>query len=224
MVTWLRARYVTAPLVVVASSLLLGAAPPRPRTDERCAARKAAMKWAATNRLILPRTLKQFSAYSMVYRKAIYHELSQADRESLWREHLTSFLGAGSVLTTEQQATVRFVLSRLDSYVGSSAAGRAALKRDGLTPQRLKDQFGPTLARLIFSTLGPEEPLTLAIQAGSLRTIGERTTKSLPYCNCSIASDWCGNGHCGLSSTDCMPVDEGCGTLWCHECDGVCEL
>jgi hypothetical protein len=197
----------------------------------------AALEWAEANRVTLPTTLPKFAGYSMLYRKAIYHELSLQQRRALWREHLSSFVGPDSRLTAKQQALVRSVIGGINSYVAAPAKARDALARDGLTAKRLKAEFGDQLAREIFTDLGGADPRTNETRT-SVSNTGTRElastvsvpnsqksvkTESLPFCSCSVESDWCSHGMCSDIHHDCIATDEECGTLWCYTCDGLCE-
>lgn len=127
------------------------------------------------------------------------------DRRNLWREHLTSFKTSG--LTSPQRATLDTVIARLDRYVDEPHIARAALERDGFTPERLKADFGAELAKRIFATLGPVGSANVSSDAQS--------------CECSSESDWCGSQTSCVTGA-CMPRSCCCGTLWCYPCDGNC--
>lgn len=177
--------------------------------------------------------LATLSRYPMLYRKAIYQRLTSAERVKLWREQLASFLGPRSALTPPQQATVTFIMNRLNRYVGTAAMGRAAAARDGITRARLSAEFGDSLAGALFATLGPAQvtgdivaatgPSEVRSSKGSLqRTAAPRATlASMQFqCDCATGSDYCSSGsHCrGGMCTEIF----GCGFLWLSWCNGLC--
>jgi hypothetical protein len=183
---------------------------------------QVARDWVSAHRAFLPTTLAGMSAYPMVFRKAAYHELSASRKASLWREHLSSFLRPEGRLTSNQKAIVRGVISKVEVYLDGTRGKQAAV-RDGLTPARLRVAFGDSLARSIFATLGPQERRQPESGSAVLSKITGKATplQAMPYCSCSRGSDFCGGGgHCGVG--DCVVVNDGCGLLWCHECDGQC--
>src|SRR5688572_20533215 len=135
---------------------------------------QVANDWAVANRANLPTKLSGFSEHEVAYRKAIYNLITVEQRRELWREHLTSFLGPASRLTAAQQKVLQGAIARLDEYVDLPAKAQAAIKRDGLTPKRLRTLFGDSLAAAIFATLGPpaerSRVATQASQAGMYGT------------------------------------------------------
>ena len=167
-----------------------------------------AKRWAEANRETLPTTLSTVSTLPLAYRRAAHELLSLAQRRSLWREHLATFLEPRFALSDSQRATIHLAISRIDRYVDAPGTSRAALGRDGF-PELVRAQFGDSLGRVIFATLGPSARLT------------ERSGD----CNCSRSEDFCGGigggTHCGV--TDCVTTITGCGWFWCSSCDGQCE-
>jgi hypothetical protein len=184
---------------------------------------QVANDWAVSNRANLPTTLNGFSEHELAYRKAIYNLITIEQRRELWREHLTSFLGPASRLTAGQQEVLQGAIARLDEYVDLPAKAQAAIKRDGLTPQRLRTLFGDSLAVAIFATLGPPAERSRVATAvdGAVATLtGKTDSPQGGDCECSTESDWCVGSSC--RPLPCM-YKLGCGTFWCHICDGLCS-
>lgn len=203
---------VIAPLVIASAVVTAGFV--RKQLESPCVVAKA---WVEEHRSSLPTTLAQMATYPTVYRKAIYSALTIPERRGLWRAHLESFLGPTSILTAEQQDTVRAVLSRLDRYVNDTASARRAIKDDGLRT-RLRAQFGDSLSRAIFASLGPREIRDDEGSAG-LKKAGV----SLGECSCSYSDDWCLSGSiCLLGGAGCTFTQGGCGLFWCSDCTGQC--
>lgn len=180
--------------------------------------------------------IASLSSCSVPERRRIYGDLTTYERRMLWNEHLLSFVGPGSHLTADQEESLQTVISRLDEYFGPD--GTAALERDDLTPARLTQEFGEPLARAMFATLGTDvrygghpagQTHVVLDERGAVAGIDYRLpgldplqeVGSPPYCQCSQQSDWCCQGECGLGEDDCI-VQSGCGTLWLHDCDGLC--
>jgi hypothetical protein len=45
----------------------------------------------------------------------------------------------------------------------------------------------------------------------------------LPFCECSVASDWCKDGkHCKAGKIPCIRVGYSCGSTFLSPCDGWC--
>jgi hypothetical protein len=242
-------RRILLVLVVLSSVAVLGAASGRPKPPCEIA-HDWAVGQATSHRL--PTTLPEFSQYSLPFRRAIYSELTADQRIALWREHLTSFLGATSPLNAEQQATVRFTIDQLDRYLHlEPEQARAALKHDGLTAATLTAQFGDSLGRIVFGILGddrtngitPVAPAHLyrvsftdhvvqwlhATNFGSSASIEgapTATATTAVLCDCSYTNALCGAADCIYRMENCQIVYPwpGCGTLWLFDCDGLCNL
>jgi hypothetical protein len=226
----LRRKYVVLPAAIVALSTLVAASAAPP---PRCAADVAA-EWAQSHRATLPTTLPEFSKYDAVYRHAIYHELTPAQRAGLWRRQLEPLAGSGSTLTAPQQAKVRLLLSRLDYYMTAPAAeARGALDRDGFSSAALRAEFGVQLGRAIFEDLGAPTRRNGGVVAseaaqarpGEARADAESASLAMvSTCHCSYDSDWCsGDNYCIRNGWECVHEDSCCGTIWMYECDGRCS-
>lgn len=206
--------------------LVIGATGATPRGTERPC--EIARRWVESHAWAIPTTLERFSRYPLLYRRVAYDKLNFAQRRSLWREHLESFLGPQSKLTQGQQGILRYAISRLDQYIEAPARSHAALERDGFTIPRMRAQFGDSLARTIFFTLGPDEPRLASVQGvrtslprGNLKESATNKAAQLPDCSCNIGSDWCSSGS-SCNTSNCRWLPDGCGTLWCYSCNGAC--
>jgi len=183
-------------------------------------------EWLPEANAPLKVTLSSMAACTQPERKIIYRYLSMEQRKELWRSHWSSFLGEGTKLNAKQQATLRMALSHIDNYFVSVTGGRTGLETDSLTSKRLKAEFGDSLAIAIFAILGPDQKFTGHNLASLLRaqnsaTGGPSALQELPYCNCSISSDWCCTGTCS-NSVECV-TQGGCGTAWMYDCNGLCS-
>ncbi|MGH2348221.1 MAG: bacteriocin fulvocin C-related protein [bacterium] len=181
--------------------------------------------------------LERFSACSLPERRLAYADFTLTERRALWRSHLTSFLVKEPRLTPTQQLTLRSIIRSLDSYIDTENRARAALERDGFSAARLRAEFGDSLGKALFATLGTDDRL-LGHTVGEtgvakspdgtlLVTTSHLTPTPAPklpvYCSCSMSSDWCCQGTCGNEESDCV-TQGGCGTFWLYTCNGLCEL
>lgn len=170
--------------------------------------------------------LADLNGCTLFERRLIYDRLPIAKRRSLWAEHLSSFLHPVSLLTAAQQATVRRTIERLDYYITAPSGAeqaKAALENDGMTASRLRAEFGDSLGKAVFATLGPDE-------RAFGHTVGDHPWNGVPalssngnrliYCSCSQVSDWCCQGTCGPFA---CTAGGNCGTLFMFECNGVCQ-
>src|SRR5687768_6633426 len=81
--------------------------------------------WVEAQRHELPQTLPELSRFPIPFRKAIVHVLPSEVRVALWRDHLVSFVGAGSALTADQQALVWDAIAELPVvFAGSPDVGQ----------------------------------------------------------------------------------------------------
>lgn len=173
-----------------------------------------ASEWAFANRDRLPTTLRAFREHSASERRAIYRELSDADRRNLWRAHIQYVLDAGLELTQQQRLELDLIVLRIDEYVGNPILGRRAHARDSLD-SRIRDTFDPRTAALLFASLGDEV---------APKQAAREDRNNYPNCSCSTSSSFCMILVCtygGWADEDCIPVP-GCGLFWCYICDGAC--
>lgn len=179
-----------------------GSKPPEPE----CV---VAARWAKAHVDELPRTLSGISSYKLAYRQAIYAQLTRAERLSLWHEQF-EYYGKLASLSSEQRSYLASVDRELDEYFGP--------ERNAAAEDRYHDRavsiLGPALAKDVFANLGIN---TLeqreSAQPGALQEA----------CACSTSSDWCGPTglDCG-TGISCTGSTSGCGTFWCHACNGSC--
>lgn len=215
--TSIRRLLFIVPISLVLGAAILGLAKPASTPD--CV---VAAEWAFENRSNLPATLSEFSTFRMSYRRAIYRELDSLTQMRLWREHFESFLDGDTQLTPEQALYLETLISNVDRYVGNPIIARKAVSHDSVTVVA-KRVFGDSLARAIVATLGPEEQPITRDAPQSLNS-DDSDSNTPPVCSCSYSSDWCyvSVSHCILAADDCRPTTGGCGTLFCHDCTGIC--
>jgi len=156
--------------------------------------------------------------------------LTSAERTALWRTHLTRFLNSEYKTTSEQRALIEEVLAMLPTL--TDTGGRRAV-----TEARIQERsialFGAKEAKLVFATLGSEDPAGIdptktRISESSLvptfipALLSAITKKLMPLdCECAKDSDWCGgSNHC--SDQVACTHTSGCGTIFIFTCDGFC--
>ena len=112
--------------------------------------------WVARHRDALPQTLDELARLPMQFRRAIVNAVPPAVRVSLWREHLSSFLGPDSELTPAQRALVEEAIVELPViFDGPDDVGR---ERAARLEARMAELLTRQQAGRIFATLGPPEP------------------------------------------------------------------
>jgi hypothetical protein len=178
--------------------------------------------WARLNKDKLPQAYEDFAQYPLAYRRAIFAELSAAQRSKLWCEHLASYRaskGAGLSQDQEQVLDSAMRLARDHTTFTPGTPGRAQREKalSDLSEVALT-AYGEDEARALLATLGPAQVNVMPL-AGC------------PGCECSTASDWCGPGYCcpnfdcanvGHGSTCGCSSNGGCGTFWGYDCNGMC--
>lgn len=187
---------------VVAAGLIVAGRTPAFAEGEQVAARK----WVEANMDRLPRKYEEVVAHPMAYRRAIYAQLPQNDRQSLWLEQLQRYRSAHPGLSAEQ----RDVLDVASAFV---ERGFVAAEGEFGANERMRESmiaaFGEDGARALFTRLGPEPDPT-----GSVGTAGA-------VCTCSTWDDWCSGTTC-MNFGECDRTSSGCGTFWSTHCDGIC--
>ena len=173
-----------------------------------------AKRWVESRNGALPSDLKSFSLHTTSYRKAIYRALPREVQLKLWHEQFAYYRTAES-LSPVQRAFVAEVESAIDEYFGPDRIHEF----DRLYKARAVEILGKPLARQVFADLGINTPEDLAsvvvVPAGKLAT-----------CECATDSNWCDRGTnpdvCCVRGGSCETSSSGCGTLWCHSCNGTC--
>lgn len=164
-----------------------------------------AARWVTAHSGALPQTLKDLSTYSLAYRKAIYNKLPREVQLAMWHEQLR-YYSQSSQFTGDQRAFIAEADAKLDQYFGPEH--RDAAK--AIYEVQAQAVLGFDQAKQVFATLGVNPPAE---------------AQNLPAdCECSTGSDWCNPfGPSCASDASCNTTDSGCGTLWCHSCNGSCS-
>ena len=114
------------------------------------------LAWVESHRDTLPRTLAELSEFPVAFRKVIVNYVSPEARTAFWREHLTTFIGADSALTEDQQTLVRDAIVELPMMFNSSREeGQARAKA---LEDRMRNLFTRQQAAAMFGMVGPPEP------------------------------------------------------------------
>ena len=112
--------------------------------------------WVEAHRDTLPTTLAELSAFPVPFRKVIVNYVSPDARTAFWREHLTSFIGADSTLSPDQQMLVRDAIDDLPlMFSGPRQEFEARAKA---LENRMRDLFSRRQAGEMFGMVGPPEP------------------------------------------------------------------
>ena len=114
------------------------------------------VKWVDTHRDSLPQDLTELSTYPMPFRRVIVNKVPAEVRAAMWCDHLSSFLGPGSGLSSDDQAYLRELIVDVPAAVVGPA--ETARERFVAFSMRCKGQFAPALAMRLFETIGPLEP------------------------------------------------------------------
>lgn len=190
---------------IAAGMLLSGSAPPM--AQQICG---AAREWVETNRDTLPETYDEITRYPMIYRRAIYSDLSTMGKSKFWVAHIDHFRNTHPVLTGPQlRAVDRFhaLISDPDVFEPLNTPVEEAEHVNALA----RAAFPEDVATLLVSTLGPE-PIFVGVAEDAIA----------PGCECTHLSDWCGDGfYCEYRGNECA-FQDGCGTAGLYPCDGVC--
>jgi hypothetical protein len=178
----------------------------------------------------------------IVYRRALYAELSPANRSQFWLRRIKAYV-------SEHKALSKSALSSLDEVTrfieekGPELFSRLANASDGA---RLADlgkatihQLGREDAVALLMRVGPpdtdpsvSEPLNMRDRVARWLNSTFSVDASVGDCECNKADDWCGTGlqcftaNCDPSELVCEGGNcewvPGCGFLFLYECDGAC--
>jgi len=157
--------------------------------EGKAIARKRAQDQAYTN----------LSALPLVARRDAFRAMTNEQRSSLWRTHLTKALNERE-LTGPQRSIVAQTIA--------VANPEFFVRHGSLDALNIKDNFTGKDAREIFAQLGGPPPLNHHVIMS-------------PACECSHTSDYCGTNCFG---NGCTASDYGCGSLWVYSCDGLCRV
>jgi hypothetical protein len=180
-------------------------------TDEDCASVAA---WVAHNADNLPTEYDHLAQFSVTYRRAIFHALSPAARNSLWQQHFQRYLAAHPTLSPEQVAFVKMAQSRMSPMLFSDDQSMAPSKELTAVASELESRattlFAESEIHALLANLGP-----IAVSEPSVEGVA---------CECSRSSDYCSNRGSGYRCTasNCDYKSSGCGTFWSYPCNGIC--
>jgi hypothetical protein len=87
---------------------------------------------------------------------------------------------------------------------------RLARLRIAVFEKAARDKFDLATARRLFNQIGTDATANYVL-----------ITKT-PACSCSSVSDYCPDGTGCDEKAGCNVVRDACGTLWTHDCDGLC--
>ncbi|WP_152990741.1 bacteriocin fulvocin C-related protein [Sphaerimonospora mesophila] len=164
--------------------------------------------WLQANKHRLPREYNTFSNYSMSYRRAIFGELSPADRSRLWVEHVRRYRSTHQETLSPAQDEV---LSRAEEIFSNEAtfAGRP----------RTSDPQLDSLKEAALAAFGPEETRLLLITLGPAEDPPHDTELRKPKCHCFTPDPVECPGSCFSGGCDWQ---FGCGPGWMYQCNGLC--
>jgi hypothetical protein len=110
--------------------------------------------WVEAHRDSLPTTLAELALFPIPFRKVIVNFVSPNARTALWREHLASFIGETSELSSEQQAFVAEASTNIPTLLAAPAPNPIMTDWEA----RMARLFSRTEAGRIFGMVGPPEP------------------------------------------------------------------
>jgi hypothetical protein len=112
--------------------------------------------WVDSHRDQLPGTLAELSAFPIAFRRVIVNQVSAEKRTIFWQDHLRSFLGPDSTLSTEQRSFIEEVIDLLPHiFAGSIGEAQARMKP---LEERTRVLFQREQAFAMFGMVGPHEP------------------------------------------------------------------
>lgn len=134
--------------------------------------------WVERHQHELPTTLAELSTYPMPFRRVIANAVDPERRLRFWTEHLQSFVGPQSELTTEQQEFVAATIPTLAKLLGAPAPNPTMSEFEA----RAKVVFSREQAGRIFATLGsPEPPGGLPLPADAIPSPPETPGRTGPH-------------------------------------------
>ncbi|MFF0738773.1 bacteriocin fulvocin C-related protein [Streptomyces sp. NPDC004111] len=179
--------------------------------------------WLRQHEGSLPTEYAEVVAHPTAYRRAIYGASAPEVKQALWLAHFEEYARTRDTLTADQRA----VITRARAVVQETPDlfSRTIISGDG------RDQVVAPLRDAAIDAFGKEEARALIAHLGPVSDQDVR----IPDCSCALGDpNWCG-GTCrsccyvqlGCGGTSCRCcctyLDDGCGSLWAHPCDGVCN-
>ena len=112
------------------------------------------LAWVERHRDELPTTLAELARFPMPFRSAIVSAVEPERRTRFWTEHLQSFLGPRSELTTQQQNFVEATIPELPQLLAAPAPNPVMSAWEA----RASQVFSRAEASRLFAKIGPPEP------------------------------------------------------------------
>ncbi len=192
------------------SSSAVGELVASPSTLAVNASCEVAASWAESIEPSRYTTLETISELPVVYRRAVYNKLTVDQKITLWRSQFALAAQRGS-MTPPQAAFLAAASDSLETWFGADSATRVT--NDVRFRAHVFELFGHKLAFELFARLGPED--VIVASSSPAAALHE------PNCICATGSDYCGGtNHC--TSGKCEVQLSSCGTLWNHNCNGLC--
>ncbi|MGW2642081.1 bacteriocin fulvocin C-related protein [Streptomyces sp. NPDC001348] len=172
---------------------------------------RTALEWARRNKANLPTTYDELTRYPVVYRRAIYGELSDASRSRLWLEHLKRYRSSSPRMSLRQSAVHERAVAWASVPAHFSATGESPAARElKELSSAAREAFDRPDMTAMLGTLGP---------AG--RNSAARA-EAAGACTCTDEDDLCTNAtHCQYGQGGCQ-MYRGCGAFWQYVCNGLC--
>lgn len=177
----------------------------------------AVLQWARDNREDLPRDYRSLLAYPTDERRAIYTQMSAAEKAAFWSDRIGVYVAEHPELTAGQLGAVAEARAFLqpDFYEAAKPGSPTAALREQEQlrfEDRMHAALGEAVARELLYGLGPDAP-------------GQQTSASLAAtCECRRIVE-CWNGECkSPSAPPCTQTVSGCGMGGNLPCTGMCIL
>lgn len=168
-------------------------------------------------------TLEDMRVYSASTQILIFQHLSPASRFRLVQERLTDAMDGEADHTKKEviAGLLRLVTPAVYSPGGDSSTMASI---DGYVESAIP-LLGYDYVKALVTTWGGNDESSAFVfsgQTGGRATGGTFGGGGPIICNCSRESDWCIPGF--TCSPQFCGLESGCGTLWGHECDGMCHI
>lgn len=183
---------------------------------------------------------------TMSERRKVFSESSSEMKSELWKAHFRSYLSK-SDLTDAQKEVIQSALSwvsprHYDIPKDSPEFEENVHKPAQRLEQKFKEVFSRELAREIVSLLGGPEPKTVGAATATSQPVVRKIASSVenkkasgvskskpgavsqsPTCNCSTASDYCGEWYECHNEGCRRPFWDMCGFMGLYTCNGECH-
>ncbi len=177
----------------------------------------ALAQWARDNRESLPRDYRGLLALPLAERRAIYTQLSAAEKAAFWSDKMNTYLEEHPQLTAGQRSAVAEAKAFLSPALYPSASEKASPVHERLEKElaafaaRMEGQLGEKTARELIYGLGPDRS-------------GEKPSFGGISCQCNSSHDCApGAGDCIIPDNDCQETIWGCGPFGANPCYNVCS-